>query len=327
MAQSGGANLVSPSNQSPKALLIAWEMSKRRLRSNTKDLVVDVVTKKTKRSGKRSTFKEWEEQLLHRYPIPSDLKLPQSFLDHHIPEFGKGLEYIISKDPSLYPLIVFKPFEQFDISVKPRSTDMEHFGGLCRTIIGQQVSGASAKSIEFKFKSHYGGVLPTPQQVLDATVEELRECGISNRKSEYIKSIAQKFHSGEINAKFLQDASDEDILKKLVEIKGIGEWSAKMTMVFGLHRWDVFAHDDLGVARAMSRYLEGRPQLLSMAKKEVDLSNFKKRSTFDDKKKRDWKVIHDAYVQYIADIFKPHRTAFMLVMWRASSTDIDVLST
>jgi DNA-3-methyladenine glycosylase II len=276
---------------------------------------------------KKVLFKDWELHLSEKYPIPRDLSLPQIYVDKHKTEFIKGLQYVLSKDPSLYPMIINAPFTQFDASVEPRSTSKEHFEGLCRTIIGQQVSGAAAKSIENKFKAHFSGDYPTPEQVLLTDSIELKDkCGLSARKGEYIKSIAQKFADKEVDDQFFLNATDDEIIQKLVEMKGIGVWSAKMTMVFGLHRLDVFAHDDLGVARGVSRYLETRPQLLKNAKLAVDLSLHKKRSTFDDKKKRDWKVIHDAHVNHIADNFKPYRSVFMLLMWRASATDIDILS-
>lgn len=285
------------------------------------------VSSPKKKNKIKTSFKQWEQHLLSTYPIPKDLALPESYIGKHKPEFITGLQYVLEKDPSLYPLIVHAPFKQFETTVEPRSTTQAHFGGLCRTILGQQVSGASARSIEAKFEAHFDGVFPTPEQVLAADASELMECGISLRKGEYIKSIAQKFHENEVNAEFFLTASDDDIMAKLVEMKGIGAWSAKMALLFGLHRLDVFSYEDLGVARGISRYLETRPDLLKDAKAAVDLSLHKKRTTFDDNKKRDWKVIHDAHVNHIADNFTPYRSVFMLIMWRASSTDIDILST
>lgn len=325
-------------------LLELYIMSKRTLRSSASALanvtaqssaLVPPSTPKKRRldgavSPKKAKvlFKDWEQHLLRRNPIPADLALPESYISKHNPEFIKGLNHVLQKDPSLYPMIVNEPFKQFDSLVQPRSTSQEHFQGLCRTIIGQQVSGAAARSIEAKFKAYFDGNHPTPDQVLSTEGLVLREkCGISLRKAEYIKSIAQKFVDKEVDGNFFATANDEDVIAKLVEMKGIGAWSAKMAMVFGLHRMDIFAHDDLGVARGISRYLETRPQLLKDAKVAVDMSLHSKRSTFDDKKKRDWKVIHDAHVIHIADTFAPYRSVFMLVMWRASATDIDVIST
>lgn len=277
---------------------------------------------------KKTSFKQREAELLLQYPIPSDLSLPESFKSLHQPEFVKGLKHVLTIDPSLYPLIVSQPFGPFHPSEKPSNTDQGHFEKLCRSVIGQQVSGAAARSIEAKFVGVFNdkGQFPTPQEVINTKDETLRSAGLSVRKTEYIKSICQNFIDGEISQKIFENCSDQDILEKLVSIKGIGEWSAKMFLTFALHKLDVFASDDLGVARGISRYLESRPEILQKAQKEVDTSIQKKKSKFDDGKKRDWKIIHDLYVQHIAKDYAPYRSLFMLICWRASSTNVDVLS-
>ncbi|ONH65204.1 DNA-3-methyladenine glycosylase [Cyberlindnera fabianii] len=272
------------------------------------------------------SFKDWEQDLLKQHPIPKDLSLPKDFVAAHRPEFIKGLEHVIKVDPSLYPLAINDNFPRFTLEKKPMTTLHDQFGLLCRNIIAQQVSGAAALSIENKFKLLYDGVLPSPDQVLVTNDDLLRSAGLSARKSEYIKSIAQKFVDGEVDDEFFKTASDEEVITKLVEMKGIGEWSAKMFLVFGLHRLDVFAHDDLGVARGMSRYLETRPDKLKLAKHQVDMSLHKKKAKFHDNRKRDWIVIHDAHVNHIADDFKPYRSVFMLLLWRASYTNIEILN-
>lgn len=280
------------------------------------------------KSPSKISFKQREADLLNRFPVPSDLSIPESYRSQHNPEFIKGLEHIILKDPSLYPLIISQPFPVFFSSESPSTTDQGHYEKLCRSVIGQQVSGAAARSIEAKFVSVFGdqGKFPSPKDVINTKDEVLRAAGLSMRKAEYIKSISTKFINGEISQEIFQNSSDEEILEKLISIKGIGEWSAKMFLTFALHKLDVFASDDLGVARGISRYLENRPQLLKKAQKEVDTSIQKKKSKFDDGKKRDWKIIHDLYVQHIAENFAPYRSVFMLICWRASSTNIDVLT-
>ncbi|CCH45131.1 Endonuclease III-like protein 1 [Wickerhamomyces ciferrii] len=283
---------------------------------------------KSPKSPDKVSFRQREAHLLEKFPIPSDLSLPESFTSLHKPGFNDALKYIITKDPSLYPLIISEPFKQFHIDEIPGSSDQEHFIKLCHSVIGQQVSGAAAKSIENKVVAVFNdeGIFPTPKELFDKDDQLLRSAGLSTRKTEYINEICKKFINKEISNDFFQTASDEEILERLISIKGIGEWSAKMFLVFGLHKLDVFAHDDLGVARGISRYLETRPELLHDAKKNVDTTIQRKKSKFDDGKKRDWKVIHDLYVQHIAQNFAPFRSAFMLICWRASSTNIDILS-
>lgn len=75
----------------------------------------------------------------------------------------------------------------------------------------------------------------------------LRTAGLSGRKAEYIKGLAEKFHNGELSAAMLMKASDEEVMEKLVAVRGLGIWSVQMFACFGLKRLDVFATGDLGV--------------------------------------------------------------------------------
>ncbi|KAH3687016.1 hypothetical protein WICPIJ_002010 [Wickerhamomyces pijperi] len=268
-------------------------------------------------------FKQFEKDLAEKYPIPTTkpIKLPEVYTAQHKPEFIAGLEFIITKDPSLYPLIIHEPFSQFHVDSESSTTTQQHFERICRSIIGQQISGSAALAVEKKFKSIYQDKYPTPEQILLTSSEDLRNAGLSVRKAEYVKSAAE-FFTNEQDLDFDKLTNDE-IIEKLIKIKGIAEWSAIMFLAFSLKRLDVFAIGDLGVARGVSRYIESRPHILDQLKAgNVQL----KKSKFDDKKKRDWKVINDAYVELFADEFKPYRTVLMMIMWRASATNIEVLS-
>ena len=75
----------------------------------------------------------------------------------------------------------------------------------------------------------------------------LRTAGLSGRKAEYVKGLAEKFDSGELTADMLATASDEEVMSKLTAVRGLGRWSAEMFAFFGLKRTDVFATGDLGV--------------------------------------------------------------------------------
>lgn len=288
----------------------------------TEPQTAPIKRRKTSKTPSKYNYKQFEKELFEKYPIPKDvpLVLPESYASSHQPDFIKGLEFILSKDPSLYPLIVHKPFEQFHPDSKPSFTTQDYFQKVCRSIIGQQISGSAALSIERKFRELYEDKFPTPVQVSETSLEDLRNSGLSTRKVEYVKSAAHFFLSEE-DLQF-EKLTNEEIIDKLVQIKGIGEWSAKMFLAFSLKRLDVFAIDDLGVARGVSRYVDSRPWVLDQFKSIVKL----RKSKFDDKKKRDWKVINDAYVELLSDDFKPYRTVLMLIMWRVSSTNIQVLT-
>lgn len=88
---------------------------------------------------------------------------------------------------------------------------------------------------------------PSPSQVLTKDLSTLRTAGLSQRKAEYISGLAEKFASGELSASTLISASDEELIEKLVAVRGLGRWSVEMFACFGLKRMDVFSTGDLGV--------------------------------------------------------------------------------
>lgn len=94
-------------------------------------------------------------------------------------------------------------------------------------------------------------IFPTPQQVVASNVSYLRTAGLSERKAEYVRGLAEKFVSGELSAKLLADASDEEIMEKLTAVRGLGKWSVEMFACFALKRTDILSVGDLGVQRGM----------------------------------------------------------------------------
>lgn len=113
-----------------------------------------------------------------------------------------------------------------------------------------QVSGAAAASIRKKFTALFEDThpaFPSPAQVLTKDMPTLRTAGLSQRKAEYITGLAEKFVSGVFTAEGLVSASDEELIEKLVAVRGLGRWSVEMFACFGLKRMDVFSTGDLGV--------------------------------------------------------------------------------
>lgn len=123
--------------------------------------------------------------------------------------------------------------------------------------MAQQVSGAAASSIKNKFISLFASAPHFPSAAVVATTDlaTLRSAGLSGRKAEYIQGLAQKFADGELSAALLADASDEEVMERLVAVRGLGRWSVEMFCCFGLKRMDVFSTGDLGVQRGMAAYL------------------------------------------------------------------------
>ncbi|KAI5952401.1 MAG1 [Candida jiufengensis] len=283
------------------------------------------------------------EKFLDHENIPKDLKLPKEFTEYHTPAFIEGLNFVIQKDPTLYPTVVKQNFngfgsKEFDKKLQNSDSDKIHlyWYSLIRSVIAQQVSGAAAKSIENKFKNLFkDDEVPTAEKTKNMSDETLKSAGISGPKIKYVKHISEVFtdsNSKLTDTSFYANATVDEIYEEICKLKGIGIWSAKMFALFTLEENDVFAEDDLGVARGMAKYLEQRPETLDEAKKECDKDeskkkDLKKRSKFFNKEdsKRTWKPIHDVYVLHIAEQFKPFRSAFMMILWRLSSTNVEAL--
>jgi DNA-3-methyladenine glycosylase II len=134
-----------------------------------------------------------------------------------------------------------------------RGRPEEPYGVLVRAITGQQLSVKAAASIWQRVVDRFGGT-PTPEQILADDPEELRvACGFSRAKVVYLRSLAEHVVSGELELDRLPDMPDEEVMRELTAVKGIGEWTAHMFLMFTLQRPDVLAAGDLGVRNAAMR--------------------------------------------------------------------------
>jgi DNA-3-methyladenine glycosylase II len=122
---------------------------------------------------------------------------------------------------------------------------------LARAIVGQQLSTRAAASIWNKLLAIFGDKVPTPEQLLRRRRETLRNAGLSNAKVEFLRDLAARIRDGRLDLARLKDLSDEDVCAELVEVKGIGRWSAEMFLIFHLGREDVISAGDLGIRRAI----------------------------------------------------------------------------
>jgi len=138
----------------------------------------------------------------------------------------------------------------------------EPFLTLARAIVGQQISVKAAQSVWDRLAACVGDV--TPQNVLLKQRPILRACGLSDRKTEYIADLAQHFANGSIHVQRWPAMSDEEIIAELVQVRGIGRWTAEMFLIFNLLRPDVFPLDDLGLQKGIRvTYYAGRKVALS----------------------------------------------------------------
>jgi len=127
----------------------------------------------------------------------------------------------------------------------------EPFMTLARAIVGQQISVKAAQSVWDRLMACTGAA--TPEAVLARERKALRACGLSDRKTEYIADLAQHFADGRIHVHRWSEMDDEAIIAELVEVRGIGRWTAEMFLIFSLLRPDVFPLDDLGLQKGLRR--------------------------------------------------------------------------
>ena len=142
----------------------------------------------------------------------------------------------------------------------------EPFLTLARAIVGQQISVKAAQSVWDRLVACVGEV--TPQNVVLKERPLLRACGLSDRKTEYIADLAQHFADGKIHVQRWPQMSDEEIIAELVEVRGIGRWTAEMFLIFNLLRPDVLPLDDLGLQKGIRvSYFNGRKVSLARMRK------------------------------------------------------------
>jgi DNA-3-methyladenine glycosylase II len=125
------------------------------------------------------------------------------------------------------------------------------YGALLRSIVGQQLSTAAARTIYGRMLELFGGHAPTPKQLLSANPEDIRAAGLSRPKIKYLRDLAQHVEDGELELDRFDELSDEKIIEELTAVKGIGEWSAHMFLMFHLGRPDVLPVGDQGIRNAV----------------------------------------------------------------------------
>ncbi len=128
----------------------------------------------------------------------------------------------------------------------------DHYGALVRSIVGQQLSTKAARAIYVRFTDRFGGRTPTPIEVLEDDPDELRAAaGLSHAKVRYLRSLAEHVVDGSLELEQLDRLPDDEVIARLTAVKGIGEWSSHMFLMFHLGRPDVLAVGDLGIRKAV----------------------------------------------------------------------------
>jgi DNA-3-methyladenine glycosylase II len=159
--------------------------------------------------------------------------------------FNKARKHL-SKDPVMKKLIS-------DYGELPWEWEVDIFSDIVGSIISQQLSVKAADTIQKRFIALLPGGKMTPESILTLTNDAIRECGISRPKIKYIKGVAQAVEDGTLNIPNLSNLSDRQVLIELTKLKGIGQWTGEMLLMFSLKRPDVFSMGDLGVRNAMAK--------------------------------------------------------------------------
>jgi DNA-3-methyladenine glycosylase II len=160
---------------------------------------------------------------------------------------------LAAADPTMAALI--ERIGEIDLQTRLRRRSEERpadaYGALLRAIVGQQLSTKAARTIYGRILDLFGGRTPAPEELVEASEADLRGAGLSGRKVEYLRDLAAHVLSGELELDRLGDLSDEEVTEEIVAVRGLGQWSAEMFLLFHLERPDVLSGGDLGIRKAV----------------------------------------------------------------------------
>jgi DNA-3-methyladenine glycosylase II len=160
----------------------------------------------------------------------------------HLRDADPVLARLIDKDPSFDP--------RAWMAALPK---MDAYGALLFQIVGQQLSVRATRAILVRLEALFDGRIPEPQELLDADPEALRRAGMSRRKAQTLRTLAERFADGELSDQFFLQSSDEEIEAALTTIPGIGPWTVHGFLIIALDRPDVVLAGDLALRRAVGR--------------------------------------------------------------------------
>jgi DNA-3-methyladenine glycosylase II len=157
-----------------------------------------------------------------------------------------GEQHLSRRDKRLAPVIA----SSGPCRIKPHT---DHYGELVGSIVGQQLSSVAAGTIWRRLLALFGGKMPTPQALIRIDDQKLREVGLSWNKVKYVKDLARHILDGRLDLDHIATMPNEQVIEQLTAVKGLGEWSAHMFLMFGLGRLDILPTGDLGIRKAVMR--------------------------------------------------------------------------
>ncbi len=157
-----------------------------------------------------------------------------------------GRKHLMKRDPVLKAIIK----QVGPCRLKPQR---DHFQTLVRSIVSQQISTAAARTILQRLVDHLHPHEIAPETMCQLDLQTMRTLGVSQQKASYVIDLTDRVQRGELNLKTINRRSDEAVIEQLVQVKGIGVWTAHMFMIFSLGRPDVLPVGDLGIRNAIQR--------------------------------------------------------------------------
>lgn len=155
---------------------------------------------------------------------------------------AKEIEYLKNADSTLAAIID-------EVGLIERKIIPDLLTALVNSIIGQQISTKAMDTVWGRFKSRYPDI--TPKALNSAPIEEIQQCGMSMRKANYIKEAAAAIVDGELDIDELYTLPDEEVVKKLMALNGVGIWTAEMILIFSMQRPNIMSWGDLGIHRGL----------------------------------------------------------------------------
>lgn len=193
----------------------------------------------------------------------------------------KEIDYLKKKDP-----ILGKEIDR--IGMIKRIVNLDMFSALISSIISQQISTKAAITVESRLIDLVGGI--TPDKIYKLDIEDIQKCGMSTRKAGYIKDASYASISKTMDFENLYKLEDENFIKELTKLRGVGPWTAEMLLIHSLQREDIISYKDLGIRRGIERLYN-----------------------IEDLTKEEFKVFEDRYT--------PYGTVASMYLWEISAED------
>jgi len=205
---------------------------------------------------------------------------------HPLAEQPRALEHLRKADKVMARLL--KEYGSPDGVLRRRGRRPDDaYGALLRSIVGQQLSTKAARTIYERLTGLYEDRTPSPAEIIATDPEALRAVGLSRAKAAYLRDLAERIEDGELDLDHISELPDEEVSEQLVAVKGLGQWTVDMFLIFHLGRPDVLPVGDLGIRRA-AQIAYGLDDLPDAAE-----------------------------LERLAEPWRPHRSLACLYLWRS----------